>query len=341
MTHDIELVDPQMQNILHFHMKNDITNYINIHKFSSPLKKVIEESKEILFSKKCLFVEGYADYKVFKCFLEYKKNNDYNVIPMGGCGNQIWYIMNKLNVDYKIIFDMDKLNRGKSALVNFIINHKIDILEKLDFDISLSFIKQKIQNIRLGKIPYFYSAMFYLSIDNCLFNDVLLSEKDKKSITPKKIMDLHNCIIHTNNKLFDDFDVRSQNKQSIDVNIKIFINKYIEMCKKHQPFYDQLSDLGYTYYDFLKEFLFQEICDIFDNEYMTHDNFINLELNSKESVIFVWKSNVKNLEGFSKLLGNKISHRKWSKISQREILQMIQSANNHVLIKEIETFLDI
>jgi len=107
VTHDIEMLNNNC-NIIYFRMSNNTTEGITIN-FDEKDKKNLYEHKEILFSSKCLLVEGYHDYKFIKAFLEIYDIKDYNLIVLDGEGNKIWKILDRLKIEHKIIYDADVL----------------------------------------------------------------------------------------------------------------------------------------------------------------------------------------------------------------------------------------
>lgn len=62
ITHDIELVNAN-SNLLHFSYVKNITVPTKIEEINDQIKN-INEHPNILFSSKCLFVEGYSDLTI-------------------------------------------------------------------------------------------------------------------------------------------------------------------------------------------------------------------------------------------------------------------------------------
>lgn len=142
ITHDVELIDPNIcNNIIYFMLNSNVTKCIEFSKCTnkpvknckkcrkekkssdgmcnrclnrkSPLDgdqiKLIFENPTVLFSKKILFVEGYTDMLFFKCILSLLNINHYEIIILHGCENKIWELLPSLNIEHKFIYDVDKI----------------------------------------------------------------------------------------------------------------------------------------------------------------------------------------------------------------------------------------
>ena len=80
--------------------------------------KILIECPEILFSKKCLFVEGYYDKMFYSFFCNFFEINDYLVISVGGKSALHYEICERLNIGYKLIYDRDVLETNHTNKKN-------------------------------------------------------------------------------------------------------------------------------------------------------------------------------------------------------------------------------
>jgi len=120
ITHDPDLINEKScEYIIRFSLdENGKTRCNYIKNQTEKYRKMICEHKELLFSKKCLLVEGYSDYRVYKELLNINEIYDYTIIPIMGCETPLWKIMNMYEIPYKIIFDADKLYGKKDKKPN-------------------------------------------------------------------------------------------------------------------------------------------------------------------------------------------------------------------------------
>lgn len=126
VTHTPIFVSEELgDNIIQFYLDNGITKY---NKLEQKIKnngniehnknlKLIFEHRDALFAKTCLLVEGYHDKRILEQFLKVIKNNEYFVIDMKGCNSNLWQILDKLNIPYKVIYDVDKIYHKENNLL--------------------------------------------------------------------------------------------------------------------------------------------------------------------------------------------------------------------------------
>jgi len=104
-------------------------------------KRMLFEHKEILFSDRCLIVEGFNDYKFFSAYLRYLKyqytdDPRYNIVIIntGGKGSAFHLVnfIKHLKIKCKFIFDFDMVKYTKN------IKYSMDQFDK--------FIKKKYKN---------------------------------------------------------------------------------------------------------------------------------------------------------------------------------------------------
>jgi len=110
VTHDTEMIiHDNIDNIIRLYM-DDIEgskcNTLSLSKNYHDTKMIFENPK-ILFSKKCLIVEGYHDYRFMVEFLKVIKNTDYCVVEDSGKNSKLYEILDKLKIPHKRIFDAD------------------------------------------------------------------------------------------------------------------------------------------------------------------------------------------------------------------------------------------
>jgi len=150
VTHDIEFIDYNTcNNIIYLSSKNNITKAYNLFNFNQKERKIIFENPSIFFCDKILLVEGYDDYVFYKSLLNENKIYEYNLIILDGCGSKIWKILEKLEIKYKAIYDIDKFTGKKKG--NNMINK-----------ISLKFITERSYNL---------DDTIKKNIDDILIND--------------------------------------------------------------------------------------------------------------------------------------------------------------------------
>lgn len=281
------------------------------------------EHPEILFAKKCLFVEGYDDYRVYKTFLEVYDNYDYTIIPTDGCGSKIWQICDLLQIEYKKIYDNDKINQTKQRLVeNLAIINKINTIPQV---IKLSIIKEKIKNRFYTKMPYFHSYVFYCTLNN--FWEIL-TDDELKIIKPDKIIG-----IDTKENIFSNFDIETRNVKST-INMNDFINKYIinyeELLKLFSK--EQLN-FEHDYNDFISDFFDEELMNYISKN--NKDIIIAIFFNKKENNTFICNSKIKDLEGFLKINSNNgnIAHGWCKNKSIDKIKSVIQKGKSQNIVE--------
>jgi len=118
VTHDKELINKNtVKNLIHFTFKNNVCAS-KILTPSQQEQKLILENKEMLFANKVILVEGYNDFRFYSTLVDVIKETKNKkipptVYPMGGCGSQLYKLLDDLNVHYGIIFDYDKIFGSK------------------------------------------------------------------------------------------------------------------------------------------------------------------------------------------------------------------------------------
>jgi len=159
VTHDTEmLTHDNINNIIRLSMNeqnNTKSNTLSCLSKNCKDTKMIFQNPKILFSKKCLLVEGYHDYRFMVEFLKVINNNDYCVIILDGKDSKLHEILEVLDIPYKIILDADKIyekkdnklnelsNKGKKFLKYF----KKNKLERLNSSFEIPFSNDSINNI--------------------------------------------------------------------------------------------------------------------------------------------------------------------------------------------------
>lgn len=127
ITHDPQMISEKTcENMIRFELNNNMTKERLINAISSADRKLIFGHKDVLFAKRCLLVEGYTDYLVMKNILNFMENkaigyNDYLIDICIGKTSRLPFVLNKLNIDHKIIYDSDvilKLSNNISGDVN-------------------------------------------------------------------------------------------------------------------------------------------------------------------------------------------------------------------------------
>ncbi len=125
VTHDVEYISQECcNNIIYFGLEKNKTFCVtlkdkNSMSVSGKHIKIICENPQILFTNKVLFVEGYTDYLYMSALMKVKNKNSRLLMCLNGCGSKIWEIADKLKIDYKIMYDMDKLTGSpKNTTIN-------------------------------------------------------------------------------------------------------------------------------------------------------------------------------------------------------------------------------
>lgn len=148
VTHNSALLpDDFCDKLIHFSLQDSIT-ITHIFK-EQQYVTTVNKNMQLLFTKKCIFVEGYTDYKFVTAFL--KKIDilyEYVVIYMGGADEFEKYlnIARRLNISHKFILDLDVLFvKNKKAAdkyrnINGLYTIKKTFVEKLQtyFEINVS-----------------------------------------------------------------------------------------------------------------------------------------------------------------------------------------------------------
>ena len=129
------------------------------------MKKHLFEHKEILFSKKCLLIEGYHDSRFFTEFLKITDQQDYTIIIMNGGDSQLYKVLNYFNVCYKIILDADKLLDGKKGNCKISISKCWNIYKRHGKDKNIIHemleCEEKDNSLKLKQIKRIVSSNYY------------------------------------------------------------------------------------------------------------------------------------------------------------------------------------
>lgn len=242
VTHTPIFVSEELgDNIIQLYLDNGITKY---NKLEQKIKnngnieynknlKLIFEHRDALFAKKCLLVEGYHDKRVLEQFLKVIKNNDYFVIDVKGCNSNLWRILDKLNIPYKVIYDVDKIyhkennsledNFKDSRLkilvdmvlysshlcdndldfIHFLGKNKLQFEKKIDkFNERFNKLSEQVEKGKNGKNHFL--DKFY----NCGYNDLLVQIKklDNKNFNMISMYQLFNNKILIWNKDVKDIE---------------------------------------------------------------------------------------------------------------------------------------
>lgn len=231
VTHDSEMVSIKTcENIIKFGLKDNITTVHTLsfldetdkdkHKRLNTSKlKLLVKYKNVLFARRCLLVEGPTDYKFFNAFLKINPSNDYYVVDTGTKQDNLWKILNELNIEFKIIYDVDRLfmrEQKNSPTTNIINTGEIQILKEILCD----------------EAKYNDLEEHFISIIN-----------DKGDFNMLKFLELTNNKILVWNKKIDalegvgklifgnGFIKKNWNKKS-EADVLCSINKYYGNCKK-------------------------------------------------------------------------------------------------------------
>ena len=338
ITHDVELISIQ-QNIIYFYVKNNISHHENIkyivNKLGKESIKILEENLILLFAKKILFVEGYFDYKFYSSILKYNNNDEYIVIIMNGCGSQIWKIADLLQINYKIIYDTDKIydKNNKGKCVKFIFENLKDteLYKEINSEINQYSIKFEDVEKSINHIKIIHEDIIMDTI-----------EKYKNHHFEKNFGNIH---IERNKLKYE-----PQN----NVNIK---NKFGEDEYKLLKFKDIHEDIRTKYYDLYKNKFPDD--DFFNSKQKEFNNpFIDMlnicvynkynkldiskiikEINGTNKY-FVLEENIKDLEGYGRIFfGNSFCKKQWHFYTIADICNNISKKIDNQYIKNIIEFL--
>jgi hypothetical protein len=111
-------------NIIYFCYYNNKFRSTSIKTLNEQDQKIIFESKDILFAEKCLLVEGYADVKFVHALCQQNLIHDYTIIPMESKFSTMYRILDKLQINYKVMYDYDAAfkdgdgNYAKATLIS-------------------------------------------------------------------------------------------------------------------------------------------------------------------------------------------------------------------------------
>lgn len=363
VTHDVELIN-QEHNLIYFKLHNSITKVkqINLNILN---KRYIFDNPEILFTDKILFVEGHHDYRVFNNYLKYIYNNvsPYKIIMLDGCGNKIYKFAAELEIDYKIIYDFDKINHNKTEKVNIIdvinllsdydnefSNINVNINVNVD-DILKSFDnKYNLNNNLNNKSPY-EIMLYYDVINNVIYDGKLkhinyeqddlkfykFDRNDVQSSYEKQC--IHNIIKKITDFAFNEFsNCQCDNSEH---NIVIYKNKINDIyINRYAKFYSE-SNHNNSIKHKLEKYILAKAkndADVYNNKYISSDNIIN---NYLPKEIFIWKYDIKDLEGIAKkIFGDNFSKKAWKYKSNEDIYNGIIKFNNQYPFNELKIFLN-
>ncbi len=362
ITHDIELVDIN-NNLIYFRMNDkQITELYMLPSINEEQKKDISEHKEILFSSQCLLVEGYHDYRIMKCFLEQTGYTDYNIIITGGCTSKLYKILDEFKIEYKIIYDNDvilgkevqsctkkaikfiedrlekneKISDKIKILLSDILNKlkcKEKLLEDMIFDITLKDIETYFNKPYNKK--HFYSYVFLKLVNTELFDNKLCS--DDKIMKMKKDdirQSLFKKDIPASVKNID--KTKSMKKINHHELEKLYQQKYEDESKQYLNSGEKINiQIDFSYNDFIKFFkqiLFENNIDattIANEINKIIDDLIDKLINER-SYIFIWKSDIHDLEGFGRTIykdeyhDNDFSKNDWQNYNDNSIRDKIK-----------------
>lgn len=351
ITHDIDMTDIQSQNIIHFSRTDKINiNYTN--KFSDNHKHKLNDNKTILFSKKCLLVEGYDDYRFIKALLEIKKKYCYNIIIMNGCTNADEYanLMKTLNIDYKFILDAD-------VIINHCINNKYKIIENVigntEYEIKNvnkiilnienimddTYIDIKIISENLNKIrKYDFLVLIEILNKNFLNNDYENFKPNYETfnnskVSGKEINELNNYIQNQNNNNNNKMKFSEFKKQFEEIFKEIKEKHKISKTGKPETFTNKLhkNDNNNNDDNEINDFTNKYKYDIAKNNTelrKMYDEIIKFIKNN--SNIYIWEIELFDIEGVMKHIKNydNFTKDKWKTISFYEIKNIIENKIN-------------
>lgn len=380
VTHNSELIsENNCRHIIKFSLDNNITKWYSIKNYNENNLKTLYESKEVLFSDKCLLVEGYHDYRLMKEILKYVNLDAiYNIIMMDGCGSFLYDILYELNIDFKIIFDSDILtNRFKDKNDKTKINIKNNI-DKLGH-LSNKFLSKEF--IMINK-----NDAVYINIINTI-TDIINKYKYSANITNVHFDEKNNIFCSLNDhsmylvKLFVDFIC-----SKINMNFVLDISKYPEKFKYNRNCIElinirknifELTNLEIKYIDCeqyikdknqcideddltnffsaLREFTIKNKKNTNDTNILNEGNIyqhildsINMhnvdeliDYISKNTKVYIWPINIYDIEGFAKNINIKVGSNKkgWYKYSSKCLCEEIQKNINQSPLIELVNFL--
>lgn len=353
VTHDAELIsEDNCKNIIRFKLSKGLTKYDCLKDKDNQILKTIYELKQILFYDKCLFVEGYHDYRLMKQFLKFHETRDkklcsnWHVIPLGGCGNgnKISGLMNEFNILYKIIYDSDNIFRIKGTLAIpllsnmnriFVSNPNVyfnDVHNKINSITRSKLIckdefEKYIANAKDHKLYAVYSFIHYLDEKEKQNNFVKLKQVTyetyfmEQSCADKPTKYNGNSHSGCLKSAFGD------NKVNIEDYLNYIIDKYGE-DENIQIFCNMITE------KFMSAINIGDLLSVFAN---IGDNQIELKydenvmdkiienLNNGQQNIYFWNSKIKHAEGIGKIIfGEKcFSKNRWDKCTNENIHKII------------------
>lgn len=289
ITHTPIFVSEELgNNIIQFYSDNGITKYNNLEQkiknngnieYNKNLKLIFEH-RDALFAKKCLLVEGYHDKRVLEQFLKVIKNNDYFVIDAKGKKSKLWQILDKLNISYKIIYDVDKLYNKKN--------------NKLDNNFDLKQIKDLLSNYNHG-------------CDNDLFLVQYLEQNNIEN--PDDFKSKYIKFIEDDSKISLDCDLQHYIEKQ-----KYYLEKFNDYKKKreniknetynrtkHNPFSKQNLNK-------INNIICKNYESLIKSHIVTFDFDIEKMFNLLNNRILIWNKEIKDIEGFGDKIFNDEKH---------------------------------
>ncbi|AYV76536.1 MAG: ATP-dependent endonuclease [Terrestrivirus sp.] len=347
VTHNMEMIDNNC-NIIYFKMDNSVTRGFNLE-LDEKEKKNLYEHREVLFSNNLLLVEGYDDFRFIKHFLEINRNvikDDYNIVILGGKGDKIWKILDNLEIKYKSIYDFDLLGKKDNKICCDTIKFISNRMNKTELDSIIDNIKidhnDIIECIRnSGKIKHIYTHALILTIITMCDNKFVLC--DNKELTESKPKE-KNILYDTNVKYLQDIMKKIEiDKHHIKQFTYIDFKKYI-LVNYNELIKTYTIDVKIILKDHPVEDFIDYINDIIiknhnPTNHKSVDDFIESEIYN-DNKFFIWKSDIKDLEGIAgKLFNCNFDKKKWRKISDEELNEKIQIYGNKYPLNKLLSFL--
>lgn len=229
ITHSPKFIEvSNIDNLIRFWTYKEVTKQIsiknihikNVSKYD--IQKNICECINILFSNKCILVEGWHDKRFLDSLLKYTEDH-IGVFPMGGKDSKLPFILKKIGIQHFTLYDSDFLIKS---------NKEFDV-KKLNNLIENKYIKANNEKLQDEIEKGILSETFYL-IDK---NFIVIGTEYKDIEGLAKVI------------FGDDFNKKEwKNKSSTDIDNGIFeeMNKIIsdESKYKDHPYKLLLDKLG-------------------------------------------------------------------------------------------------
>lgn len=344
ITHDIELVSPENSNLIHFSMSDGestevVTKFVNKNN-----AKNITEHIELLFSSKCLFVEGYHDYRFMKVLTEKNNIYEYNIIPMNGCKSSIWKLCDDLHIPYKIIFDFDVIMNyfegNRNEKIETIIGNEYDALYKENTEnceITCDTIINVYNDINMKKLYFLHLSIFVDTLN------VLLTDNKLEKWYPSQDK-LSNKI--SGKSKTETYDEIKQNKTNKTTSYYTFQSKYKELWEKIiiEKKYD-MTHFNHTSSEFLTRF---HKAILFHNDHKDELLFFDhiIETKLQNNNILMWTSGISDIEGvmtkikYGNDINNKFTKPEWKQMSCNDIKNEIIATKDANVLDEIIIFIN-